>query len=227
MSVLTVYAGTENDSVYSGDSGTYSTMRNGVGLAVESSNLLPFQSDIGGPTYRGFQGFLRFDTSSLTSAATISSSVLNMVCAYGGDASSDHQARIHDFGATVTSGDWVAGGTVAGKTLVAHKAVGSLSSSTRYDWTDDALAANTSKTGYTSLILSEADFAADVAPTTNHSGSWVKASGGANDPRLTVTYTMPATGPANLESLNTNLAANIKSINTNLIANVKSVNTVV
>jgi hypothetical protein len=36
---------------------------------------------------------------------------------------------------------------------------------------------------------------------------------------------LPAVGPANLKSYNTNLAANIKSINTNLIANVKTLNT--
>jgi hypothetical protein len=36
---------------------------------------------------------------------------------------------------------------------------------------------------------------------------------------------VPATGPANLKSLDTNVAANIKSYNTNTLANVKSINT--
>lgn len=35
----------------------------------------------------------------------------------------------------------------------------------------------------------------------------------------------PATGPANLKSLDTNVKANIKSYNTNVIANIKSINT--
>lgn len=39
------------------------------------------------------------------------------------------------------------------------------------------------------------------------------------------TVTLPASGPANLKTLNTNAFANIKSINTNLIANVKTYNT--
>lgn len=41
---------------------------------------------------------------------------------------------------------------------------------------------------------------------------------------ISSTYSF-VSGPANLKSYNTNLAANIKSINTNLIANVKSLNT--
>lgn len=36
---------------------------------------------------------------------------------------------------------------------------------------------------------------------------------------------IPASGPSNLKSLDTNVKANIKSYNTNLIANVKSINT--
>ena len=50
-----------------------------------------------------------------------------------------------------------------------------------------------------------------------------------NQPRayIIVSFAPPgaASGPANLKSYNTNVAANIKSINTNLIANVKSLNT--
>jgi hypothetical protein len=56
---------------------------------------------------------------------------------------------------------------------------------------------------------------------------WIGSGTTTNNFAQVFTVELPASGPANLKSYNTNLKANIKSINTNLIANVKSLDTIV
>lgn len=88
---------------------------------------------------------------------------------------------------------------------------------------------NINKTGRTSFgwrFSSDFDNSAPSWVSTNYD-YWVMTQhdSGSNAPKLFVTHSAGASGPANLKSLDTNLTANIKSINTNLIANVKSLDT--
>lgn len=86
--------------------------------------------------------------------------------------------------------------------------------------------------GNNSTLRSAADYSSAVFDSNgpkSPAGSTsmtANAGGSGQIAAITVAITpLPAVGPANIKSYNTNLIANIKSINTNLISNVKTLNT--
>jgi hypothetical protein len=149
--------------------------------------------------YRALEAFLAFDTSALGAGASISAAVLTILPGLAADAS-DYptvEARLYDFGADVSTGDWVDGSDLAGLTLLAH---GDL----RYDFagavdlalTSDALAANINKTGTTRMVVVSAKHRALEWPSANQSGGLVHYDSADPDYRafLTITYEAAAAG---------------------------------
>jgi hypothetical protein len=182
------------------------------------------------------RSIITIDTSSLTSDVTISSSVLSLygtakndqpgisptIDVYGSTPAANNNIVTADFdqigatsytGSPITYSSW----SVTGYNNFTFNATGN---------------SNVSKTGITRLGIREAKYdAANSAPTwtsglsTNFECASADDTSGDKDPKLVVTYSMPASGPTNLKTYNTNLKANIKTINTNPIANCKSLNT--
>jgi len=101
----------------------------------------------------------------------------------------DMQARLDDWGTSVTTADWLSVWT--GKTLLCHKATAGISAPAAYDFVDDALAANVSKTGTTRMILVSSRTVSATEPAGAEYVNLRSAdySGTTSDPRLTVTYT--------------------------------------
>jgi hypothetical protein len=199
MTVLTVYADTSDGSLES-DGSTYAAARAGTGTApysVGTGYLAGAQSYVSSADIRVLEAFLRFDTSALTSGATISAAVLNLEVNFtGGGAARTIQARSYDWGTTMTGSDWVAGANLGSYPLLAHLAMSGKAANTRYDWSDDALAANINKTGYTPILLNELDQANNAAPTDGYWTAFKDAdtAGTVSDPKLVITYTTGITG---------------------------------
>jgi hypothetical protein len=178
-------------------------------------------------------GIILFDTSDLTSEASIDSAILSLYKVSGGDG----------FGRNTVG---IVGSTPASNTELAVTDYANLGT-TRYatdilitdittnaynDWTLNATGiSNISKTAVTKLGTRSGRDIDNSAPTWG-SGTvtWTDISsadqtGTAEDPKLVVTYSVAA-GPTNLKSRNGVLKENTKSLNTNLIANVKSVDSI-
>jgi len=180
-------------------------------------------------TYYIYRNFVLFDTSALTSAATISASVLSLA----GDTKTNADAGLlttHIVASTpaatndITTADY----DQLGSTSFANIVYASISTGGTYNafTLDSNGIANISKTGISKFGIKTDGDLNNNAPSGQNQIEFSSAdnTGTSIDPKLVVTYTV-VVGPANLKSYNTNLSANIKSIDTNLIANVKSLNT--
>jgi hypothetical protein len=248
FSTLTVYpdAHPETTSVdgyvgYStGAGGSWATARGATdGTTVDTeSNLVLYaggSAELAGSTndFVIYRGFTLFDTSALTSGATISAAVISGYSWNKQFGDNDSQAYINVYATTPASNtnlvtaDYDQIGTTALSTAIKIEDV----DSTGTVYTDFTLnttgLALVSKTGVTKLGFREGHDVENEQIANNTSDYvWFYPSdqtGTTKDPKLVVTYTVAA-GPANLKTYNTNLKANIKTINTNPIANVKSLN---
>ena len=145
----------------------------------------------------GFIGesFINFDTSGVPANATISSAVCEISGASENeDDDFDIQVRLHNWGPTLTTSDWVINTSLSGKTLLAHLATTSFG--TGYNtFVDDAFAANVVKAGTTYVLLNSSRHLAGT-PVTAGRQEWVRMDTGSatNKPKLTVTYTTGSTG---------------------------------
>ncbi len=189
------------------------------------------QNGKGGSNYFINRSIMNFDTSALTSGATISAAVLSLF--YRSDKTSVDTGAAHGDQQivaatpagtnTVTTSDFPQFGT----TVFATRVYGDFSSGVYYDFTLDSNGrANISKTAISKFGLRAKGDVSALTPTGNNYVSFYSAdqTGTSNDPKLVITYTA-VVGPANLKTYNTNAAANIKTINTNVIANVKTLDT--
>ena len=163
--------------------------------------------------YSGYELFISFDTSSIGSG-TISTATLNMTIQEDRTGGSDFniQARLHDWGTSVTTADWVAAASLSGKTLLAHKSTVGISNGSAYDFTNDALVANINKSGSTRMLLASDRFAAGTIPSGEEFVHLRTAdyTGTTNDPKLVITY---STGGATTTTVFAQAQSRIKTIN--------------
>jgi len=225
VSTLVVYSDT-SDNTAASDSGRASPAANGNYAEARSGTNGKYTTaadaqwniigqlyerawgDDGDPDYNPAQydffevneSFLGFDTSSIPDGDTVSAAVLRVTSS--GDSSStdfDIQARLRDWGTSVTTADYVAGANLSGLTLLGSYATSSgFTANTGYDFSDTAMAANVNKTGSTRMLLCSSRTVGNNAPTGDE---WVHIyaadyTGTTRDPVLTVTYAAGATGPA-------------------------------
>lgn len=194
MSTLIVYSDTTDGIVYSSGSNgeyeyagpTYADVRAGSSLAASSSGGAESvgQYYSSGSEYLyvdewGTSGwvlfmynsiyefFLSFDTSSIPDTDTVSAAVLNLTSQVDNSLTDfTIEARLYDWGASLTTADWVAGANLSSLTLLAHRDTASgWTAATAYDLTDDAFAANVNKTGSTRLLLCSDHTTSSTAPT--------------------------------------------------------------
>ena len=202
MTTTVVYSDTSDGFIYNEDEVSYANARAGGGTwsslfeYTSGSDLLagqyfgdPFSG--GSNVYGVNETFLAFDTHDV-GTDTVSAAVLRVTSnADASDTDFTIQARLHDWGATLTTADWVAGADLSGLTLLAHYATSSgFTSGTGYDLVDDALPANVNKTGSTRLLLCSSRTTNSNEPTGNEY-VWIRAAdyaGTTSDPKLTVTH---------------------------------------
>ena len=204
MSTLVVYSDTTDGYIGSADVGaspSYAAARAGTGSVLDAYAGIELtfgqQFTTSGdpdyiPDYDIYESFLAFNTSSIPDTDTVSAAVLNLRSLY------DHsttdftiEARLYDWGTGLTTADYVAGASLSALTLLAHRDTASgWTVNTAYDLTDDAFAANVSKTGTTRLLLCSSRTTGNNTPTTYEQGSAYSAdqTGTTSDPKLTVTY---------------------------------------
>ena len=202
MSTLVVYSDTTDGYIYGVDG--MDDEFDGYDGSYASARATPTGADaaavfwaVGQVTYGSFfviynvyESFLSFDTSSIGGSGTVSAAVLNLT-SYADNSTTDFtiEARLRDWGASLTTADWVT--SLSALTLLAHRDTSSgWTPATAYDLTDDAFAANVSKTGSTRLLLCSDHTTANTAPTGYESVSSYSAdyTGTTRDPKLTVTY---------------------------------------
>jgi len=208
VSTLVVYSDTSDatllsldgvDDEYDPVGGAYPPARAGTGsdlfdyLGV-SSTLAYVGQYCGTWAYVPYvwETFLGFDTSSIPDGDTVSAAVLR-VTSYADSSTTDFdiQARLRDWGTTVTTADWVAGADLSGLTLLGSYATSSgFTANTGYDLSDTAMAANVNKTGSTRMLLCSSRTTNNNAPTTpEYVGTYSSDyTGTTRDPKLTVTY---------------------------------------
>jgi len=212
VSTFVVYADTSDgdigsadgyDDEYDGWAGDYAVTRSGTGVVLEagaSSTIVAVGQLRVVSFYQVFwvyEGFLAFDTSALTSGATVSAAVLR-VTSYADYSTTDFdiQARLRDWGTSLTTADWVAGADLSGLTLLGSYATSSgFTANTGYDLSDTAMGANVNKTGSTRMLLCSSRTVGNNAPTNNEFVHIYSANytGTTRDPKLTVTYAAGST----------------------------------
>lgn len=200
MSVLVVYAEASDAHIqsYSPTSG-YANARAGSGGDVALS-IPDAGMDMGqykdSSDYLCAEAFLDFNTSALGAGATISAVAQNTTHSIAGAGTVGHvyETRLYDFGAGVTTADWVPGASLSANTLLATF-TGVATIDVGYDWTDVAYPANINKTGSTRVLLCAKNQTDNVAPTANHLTRVYpsETAGTTKDPELTITYTTGVT----------------------------------
>jgi hypothetical protein len=138
MTRYPLYASSTWNDIVSSHATVYSTARAGSSLAVPADGTdaagvaLVGQSRSGGGTYLCYEAMMDFDVSSFASNEKLASAHfrLSNVAASPSSPAWNLEVREHDWGAGVTTADWVAGASLGGKTLLAHvESVNNLSSS--------------------------------------------------------------------------------------------------
>lgn len=179
--------------------GTYAAARAGSGdsigaTATDASNIWTGQIRVVEDFTRYIcqEGFVDFNTS-VVGTDTVSSAVASYYLLT--DTSTTDftvQMRVKTWSAGgLTTADWVAGASLTGQTLVAHKATSGIGAAGYKDFTDDALPANINGAGNSEFILHSDRHSGNNAPTGNEYVVWQDAdyTGTTQDPYLTIVHT--------------------------------------
>lgn len=176
---------------------TYATARaSGTLTAVQDTNLI-VSNHSDASAYRCDESFIAFDTSVLPDAAIINSVTLRLYLlqlynAAGWDPVTA-EARIFDWGTSLTTADRVQGANLAALPLAATLSATALSPG-YYDFTEvgGVLSANINTTGFTRLILNHDHHRLGIQPPSFSNGSYFnfRPVGTFNQyPQLVIDYT--------------------------------------
>ncbi len=200
MTTYTFYADVWDGYINSSNA-TYATARSGAGtLSVPFTFTVYVGQQLSGGVYYCFEGFISFNTSSIGAAAPVSSATLT--CYFqnsSADASFTLNARAHNWGAGLTTGDYIAGASLSADQLLASIAVtsGSPPTGSQALTSDAAFPAGINTSGTTYLVLSSSLHQANTAPTGNeYIGFASDENGTSKAPKLTVIAALPISGDA-------------------------------
>lgn len=191
MATLTAYASAAG--FIQSSHATYATARSGSSLVAYTSELTVESGQaISGGVYYCLETFLSFDTSSIPAGATITAVELSL------DGYSDrgyqaftNEVRVRDWGATLTTADYVAGADLSALTRVATLASSAYSAGYAACTEDGTNFRNAIvKGGMTRLLITSDRLAAGTTPTTFEMQDFTAnpLAGGSPDPKLVVTY---------------------------------------
>lgn len=176
------------DGQISSNHSTYSIARAGSSLALDNDADAAVGQLVAGNRYC-YESFLSFDTSAV--AGVVQSATLSLYgSADGSTVDFVLEARLHDWGATLETGDWVAGADLAAKTLVAsYNTAGGWSTSGYNAFTSEAaFVSGINQSGSTRLVLSSSrQRNADVPPNNEYVIFYASEdSGTSRDPKLVI-----------------------------------------
>lgn len=193
MTTTVVYSDAADGQIESSNA-VYATARTGgtLSAAAAAGNFGHGQSEFFG--YRCYEGFLSFDTSGIADTDTVSAVELALYGQAAGTRNFISRARTSDWGASLTTADWVSGASLSGLTLQATYDTSVAWSTSDYNaYTSEAgFPAAVNKTGTTYLLLSSSRHegantpGAGVFETVNCYSA--DDSGTTRDPKLTVTH---------------------------------------
>lgn len=195
MTVTTIYSDAADDWIQSQDV-VYATCRAGGGsTGVGGGAVLSIgQWD---PSTFGFylcyESFISFDTSVVGAGQEVTQAQLGLYGTFDGSVT-DYtiEARVDDWGASVTTGDWVPGADLGALRRVATFATSGWSTAGYNTFTEDGgnFRSEINVTGSTRLILVTDRLVAGTAPTTVElvQASSADAAGTTQDPKLVVTH---------------------------------------
>jgi hypothetical protein len=204
MSTLVVFAEVA-DGFIDSSGGSFAAARNGSGTLTASTAATGFTcgnwNDSG--TRHVYEAFFSFDTSALTSVATVTEAIFSVV-GFSDSSTQDFIINLYmyDWGATLTTADFRDGATLLAGTYVVA-ATHSTSTAgwgigTYNDFIDvggNTLGGSVNKTGVTRVMICSNNVAINAAPALNIpefiTGFAADSAGTSADPKLTITYTMP------------------------------------
>lgn len=235
MATLTVYPvpnTTVSGVVGNGGSNNWTTIRNAAtgATATKDPTSSVIESRISGGNYYIERGAFLFDTSALTSGATISAVSLFLCSTADGAYANQDTTTLEIVSSNpaannnLTTADYDQFGT----TSFSSKA---LSAWTTSNGTYNEFVLNASgiaaisKTGVTKLgVVIGRDFNNQAPTGINQVYMYFSGeSGTTKDPKLVITYSVPA-GPASVKTVNGLAKASVKTVNNLAIASVKSIN---
>lgn len=190
------------DGQIEGNSATYSLAREGTGTLTTTTNAT--NEEVGqffSSTYSCFEVFISFDTSAITDTDIVTSVTLDMWLVTNQNISTwDVEARTHDWGASLTNADYVAGSALGTKTLlssIAANTIGSTGSYKTFPSSANFLVATNIKTGTVYILLNTSAQRNNVAPSAADRVFFSMAdnTGTTQDPKLTITHNVPASSP--------------------------------
>ena len=188
----TVVFGDTADGQVQGSSTTYATARSTATTADSSAPTQQVGQLFSTPTYFCLELFLGFDTSAIT--GTITSATLSLVDQVDNSVTDFViECRLYDWGATLTTADWVPGASISQTLLATYNTASGWTGNTYKDFTDVAMAANINQSGFTRFLLNSDRHRLGTTPTGEErvSCSMADDAGTTNDPKLTI-VTVPA-----------------------------------
>lgn len=195
MATLIVYdsSPTPFRRVWGGDV-VYSVAREDVGEGP-SSNYTVGQQFLT-PDYLCMEPLAHFDTSALA-GASISSVVLSMYGEVDGSDTDDFtaEARLYDWGGTVTGPDFRKGSELDALTLLATWPSTSYAAAYVDFASEAAFVANINTSGYTRLVVNSDRHRLGTTPTLNEYVRFSVPAGAGTDPKLTITFTVSGIVP--------------------------------
>lgn len=204
--VTTVFSGTADGYLTSSSSSSYTDARAGTGslsadTASTTFNVGQLQSGAKIVTDTCYEGFLSFDTSTITDSDLVTVVTLD-VWLVTDNSTTDFtiEARERDWGASLTTGDYVAGASLSGLTLMASIATSGIGATGAYKTlTSQAafLTATNLKTGTVYLLLDSSRQVGNNDPTGNEYVVLSSAdnTGTTQDPKLTITHNAVGSAP--------------------------------
>jgi hypothetical protein len=190
------------DGRVEGNSATYANAREGTGtINVTTADTSRFIGQFFSATYSCYELFFSWDTSAITDSDVVTAVTLDLWLVTDSSTSGfTLEAREHDWGASLTSADYVAGSALGSKTLMASKSTSGIGATGAYKtFTSTAafLAATNLKTGTVYIMVSSSEHRLGNAPsgTDGVTFSMADNAGTTQDPKLTVTHNVPASSP--------------------------------
>lgn len=186
MSTYVIYAGADG-KINSVAPSVYANARSGAGtLTASDADVFVAAGQLwDGVDFYCFEGFLSFDTSSVS--GTVTSAVLAL--ALNSDASTQDftiNARASDWGASLTAGDWVAGASLTGLPLRASFASASLSAGYNSFTSDSSFVSSVASP--VRLLLSSSRHEGNNQPVGDEYVTFKSSetTGTSEDPKLTI-----------------------------------------
>jgi hypothetical protein len=193
MSTLTVFADAADGRVRANHA-TYANARTGSGATMYSDTTSGYYGqDLG---FYANEYFVSFDTSSIPDDNVVSNPVLSLTYfENSSDTNFIAQARLYDWGATLTTADWVSGDDLSSLPLLATWDTNSFTGVNTYQAfiSEPAFANAINKTGFTRIIISSSRHLAGNEPTgIEYMGiNSADVAGTTYDPKLVLTYAPP------------------------------------